>query len=146
MASIVWIPAFAGMTGAKRSGGATLVQLNLASTYACYGLTGAGFEIRLSGEIATPSLNSAERAARDLPPETSFTALSEMNAAAPNLAIHAYDSAIASHKRFARSGFPRLRSHYSLPSDSGQFATGHHGSARSRSRAHPPSALSIRTS
>ena len=62
--------------------------------------------------MSTPSLNSAERAARDLPPATSFTALSELNAAAPRLTIHAYASAIASYSRFARSGFhTRLRSH-----------------------------------
>ena len=115
--------------------------------------------------MSTPSLNSAERAALDLPPATSFTALSELNAAAPRLTIHAY--AIASHRRFARSGFhTRLRSHsqpplfkslnissihmrmpYSPPSDSGQFVTRNHGSAWSQSHTRAAqSALSSPTS
>ena len=60
---------------------------------------------------STLSLNGAERAARDLPPDASFAALSEPNAAAPKLAIHAYDGAIASHSLFARSErHARLRS------------------------------------
>ena len=60
---------------------------------------------------STLSLNGAERAARDLPPDASFAALSKPNAAAPKLAIHAYDGAIASHSLFARSGrHARLRS------------------------------------
>ena len=69
--------------------------------------------------------------------------------------IHAYASAIASHRRLARSGFhTRLSSHshpplfkslnissihmripYPPPSDSGQLVTKNHGSARSQSRA-----------
>ena len=117
--------------------------------------------------MSTPNLNSAARAARDLPPETSFTALSEPNAAAPKLTIHTYDSAIASHSLFARSGrHTRLRSHsqpplfkslnissihmrmpYSLPSVSGQFVTRNHGSAWLQSHTHSAqSALSSPTS
>ena len=67
--------------------------------------------------MSTPSLNSAERAALDPPPAAAFAALSEPNAAAPKLTIHACDSAIASHSLFARSGFhTRLRFHSPLRS------------------------------
>ena len=38
----IWIPAFAGMTGANRSGGATIVPLNLAQTCPCKPMKGEG--------------------------------------------------------------------------------------------------------
>ena len=107
----------------------------------------------VQAEMEHVNAQTEQRGARRPRPAAHFDALSELNAAAPNLAIHAYASAIASHSLFARSGFhARLRSHsrpplfkslntssihmrtpYSLPSDSGQLAAGHRGSARSQS-------------
>ena len=104
-------------------------------------------------EMEHVNAQAEQRGSRRPRPVASSDALSELNAAAPNLAIHAYASAIASHRRFARSGFhARLRSHSrpplfkslnissirmrtpcSLPYNSGQLAAGHRGSARSQS-------------
>ena len=42
MSAIVWIPAFAGMTGANRSGDAVIVPPNLAPTYPRKPIKGEG--------------------------------------------------------------------------------------------------------
>ena len=45
LAATVWILAFAGMTGANRSGGATMVALNLAPTCPRKPIKGKGFVV-----------------------------------------------------------------------------------------------------
>ena len=66
MVAILWIPAFAGMTGANRSGGAVIVPLNLASTYSCKPIKGegtAGGDLYLisGGELGCSLLDSRFR-------------------------------------------------------------------------------------